>query len=85
MALAGAFGNLIDNALRYGGAARVTLSRADGDAVVRVEDDGPGIAPDRMEAMFEPFVGAASRSLETGGAGPAFPSRDRSSRRTAAR
>jgi signal transduction histidine kinase len=41
-----------------------------GDAVVIVEDDGPGIAPERIESMFEPFVrGEGSRSLETGGAG----------------
>ncbi len=70
VALARAFGNLVDNALRYGGAARVSLARRDGAAIVVVEDDGPGIAPDRVEAMFEPFVrGEASRSLETGGAG----------------
>jgi signal transduction histidine kinase len=70
VALARALGNLIDNALRYGGAARVRLARAAGDAVVTVEDDGPGIAPERIESMFEPFVrGEGSRSLETGGAG----------------
>src|SRR3546814_12061913 len=36
----------------------------------RVEDDGPGIPEDEIEAMLEPFKrGEASRSRETGGAG----------------
>jgi signal transduction histidine kinase len=35
--------NLIGNALRYGERARVSLAREDGQAVVRIEDDGPGI------------------------------------------
>jgi signal transduction histidine kinase len=70
VALARAFGNLIDNALRYGGTARVALEAGGPAAVATVEDDGPGIAPERIESMFEPFVrGEASRSLETGGAG----------------
>ena len=70
VALSRAVGNLIDNALRYGGAARVTLARDGVQAVVAVEDDGPGIPEDRLAAMFEPFVrGEASRSADTGGAG----------------
>ncbi len=70
VALSRAFGNLIDNALRYGGAARARLERRGGEALVTIEDDGPGIPAGRIEAMFEPFVrGDASRSAETGGAG----------------
>jgi signal transduction histidine kinase len=70
VALARAFGNLVDNALRYGSAARVRVDPVEDDAVVTVDDDGPGIPPERIEAMFEPFVrGEASRSLETGGVG----------------
>lgn len=65
-----AFGNLIDNALRYGRTATVTLSRHKADAVVSIADQGPGIPPDRLDAMFQPFTrGEDSRSLETGGAG----------------
>ena len=65
-----AIGNLVDNAVRYAGAARVSLAREGGEAVVAVEDDGPGIPPERLEAMLEPFTrGDASRSLDTGGAG----------------
>lgn len=62
--------NLVANALRYGGSARVSLAREDGCTVLRVEDEGPGIPEDRIEAMIEPFVrGEASRNRETGGAG----------------
>lgn len=49
--------NLLDNALRYGG-PRVTLrvrSRPEGGAEVVVEDDGPGVAPDQLTRLFEPF------------------------------
>ncbi|WP_281825536.1 ATP-binding protein [Jannaschia rubra] len=70
VALRRAFGNLVDNAVRYGGSARVHLSRDGPDAVVTVEDDGPGIPPERLAAVLEPFVrGDDSRSAQTGGAG----------------
>ena len=62
--------NLIGNALRYGGQARVNLSKADGEAIVRIADNGPGIAEDQIETMLETFTrGESSRSRETGGAG----------------
>jgi len=50
--------NLIDNALRYtptGGAVRVEAN-VDGSAGrVSVSDSGPGLAPDEMDRVFEPF------------------------------
>jgi len=66
--------NLVSNAVRYGGAARVSLLRDDGPEprtiVLRVDDDGPGIAEDRIADMFEPFTrGEASRNRATGGTG----------------
>jgi signal transduction histidine kinase len=62
--------NLIGNGLRYGEAARVSVLREDGHAIVRIEDRGPGIAEGEIAGMLEPFVrGEASRSRETGGAG----------------
>lgn len=62
--------NLIGNALRYGKQARVSLSRQGQGAIIRIEDDGPGIPTDRIAAMFEPFKrGEPSRNSETGGAG----------------
>ncbi|MDP1777697.1 MAG: ATP-binding protein, partial [Brevundimonas sp.] len=65
-----ALGNLIANAVKYGGAARVKTFAEDGHAVVLIEDDGPGLPGDELEAVFEPFHRAErSRSRETGGAG----------------
>jgi len=62
--------NLIENALRYGERARVSLARDGRQAVVRIEDDGPGIPEGEIAAMMEPFArGDASRNRETGGSG----------------
>jgi len=62
--------NLVVNALRYGRVARISLSREGGHAVIRIEDDGPGIAEDQIARMLEPFTrGEPSRNSETGGAG----------------
>ncbi|MEK0083724.1 ATP-binding protein [Benzoatithermus flavus] len=62
--------NLIENAVRYGKRAQVSLaSDRDGVRIV-IEDEGPGIPPDMMERVFEPFVRLeGSRSRETGGIG----------------
>ena len=62
--------NLVGNAVRYGGAARVAVL-TDGDAaVLRVDDDGPGIPEARIPAMLEPFArGEESRNRQTGGSG----------------
>jgi signal transduction histidine kinase len=62
--------NLIGNAMRYGERARVSLVREGREAVVRIEDDGPGIPEGEIAAMMEPFArGEASRNRETGGSG----------------
>ena len=64
------FSNLIDNGLRYGGAARVSLREDATDWIVTVADDGPGIPPQSFEQAFEPFQRLeASRNRETGGTG----------------
>ena len=69
-ALRRALDNLIANAVKYGGAARVVAFARDGRAVVTVEDEGPGLPEDELETVFEPFHRAErSRSRETGGAG----------------
>lgn len=70
VAIRRAVGNLIDNALRYAGKARVTLGKDGDTAVITVSDRGPGIAGDRLHDVLEPFVrGEESRSRETGGIG----------------
>jgi two-component system sensor histidine kinase ChvG len=52
------FTNLIDNALSFspeGGAVRVTLRREGRDVLATVDDDGPGIPPDKLEDVFKRF------------------------------
>lgn len=54
--LARALDNLFGNALRYGSRARVALHSTPASAVIEVEDDGPGIAPEDVERAVQPFV-----------------------------
>ena len=62
--------NLIGNALRYGRKANVSLERQGSEAVIRVEDEGPGIPQTELARMVEPFArGEGSRNRATGGAG----------------
>ncbi len=62
--------NLIDNAVRYGGAARVSLVENASDWIVTIADDGPGIPADLFDQAFEPFQRLeSSRNRETGGTG----------------
>lgn len=62
--------NLVENALKYGERARLRVRSEPGRAIVEVDDDGPGIPPDQIERMFEPFTRLEeSRSRETGGTG----------------
>ena len=69
-ALKRALSNLIDNALKYGARAEISLvSKPDGLSVT-VDDDGPGLPEAELERVFEPFYRVeGSRSRDTGGAG----------------
>jgi signal transduction histidine kinase len=70
VALRRAIRNLVENALRYGGGARITIADSADAVTVTVDDDGPGIPPDKLEEVFDPFVRLeGSRSTETGGVG----------------
>lgn len=67
-----AVGNLIRNALRYGGDGAVTISalREAAGVVLRVEDEGPGVPPEALGRLGEPFFRPESaRQRETGGVG----------------
>lgn len=62
--------NLIDNACKYGGYAKVSASRSAGAVQIRIKDGGPGIPEDELARVFEPFYRLeSSRSRETGGTG----------------
>ena len=70
LAIKRALANLIENALSYGGAARVALRDTGALLVVTVDDDGPGIPAGELERVFEPFQRLdASRNSRTGGVG----------------
>ena len=62
--------NLIENALRYGERADLTISDDERALRIEVRDRGPGIPEDQLEAVFEPFFRLeTSRSRDSGGAG----------------
>ncbi|MCF3630329.1 ATP-binding protein [Thalassospiraceae bacterium LMO-SO8] len=62
--------NLAQNAVHYGGRARLAARLGNGEILVTVEDDGPGIPEADQDSVFEPFTRLeTSRSHETGGVG----------------
>ncbi|MFE0756105.1 ATP-binding protein [Inquilinus sp. NPDC058860] len=70
LALKRAFANLIDNAVIYGGSARVVLRCSETEITVAVSDDGPGIPETDLARVLQPFQRIeGSRSRATGGVG----------------
>jgi len=62
--------NLLTNAVKYGTNARVEIEDSAAELVVRVIDDGPGIPPEMLDQVFEPFFRLeSSRNADTGGVG----------------
>jgi two-component system phosphate regulon sensor histidine kinase PhoR len=66
--------NLVDNAVKYtpeGGRVEITTAPGpDGGALLAVEDDGPGIAPEHLPRLFERFYRVdKARSRALGGTG----------------
>lgn len=55
-ALRRAVENLTGNAVRYGSQAEVSVRLTDKTLRIRVEDDGPGIAPDQRAQALKPFA-----------------------------
>lgn len=65
-----AVANLIGNACRYGRSVVVRARRGQSGVDLTIDDDGPGIPPERREEVFKPFFRLdASRNLSTGGVG----------------
>jgi two-component system osmolarity sensor histidine kinase EnvZ len=70
MAVRRALGNLLGNALTHGTQARVGVHFADRTIHIAVEDDGPGIPPERREEAMRPFTRLdAARNQDTPGVG----------------
>lgn len=63
--------NLVSNALQHGrGRVTVRVGTRDGHAVIDVEDEGPGVADEDRERVFDRFYrGGQDRSRATGGSG----------------
>jgi two-component system osmolarity sensor histidine kinase EnvZ len=62
--------NLVSNAQRYAQSVTVAAARVDDGVEITIDDDGPGIPPDKREEVFRPFYRLdPSRNPETGGIG----------------
>jgi len=65
-----AVANLIDNAVKYGGSATAEVVETPQGAEIRIADSGPGIPPEELERVLQPFYRIeGSRNRETGGTG----------------
>jgi signal transduction histidine kinase len=70
LALKRAVRNLLDNAVKYGGAGTIEIHRSSRAIEIQVDDDGPGIPEAELSRVTEPFYRIEdSRSRETGGVG----------------
>ena len=62
--------NLIENAIKYAGAAEVAVAAESRHVQVSVADRGPGIPAESLQAVFDPFTRLEnSRNRDTGGIG----------------
>jgi signal transduction histidine kinase len=70
VALRRVFDNLVGNAVKYAGQARVYLDENPSLLTINIDDNGPGIPEPELEKVFDPFLRLeTSRSRETGGVG----------------
>ena len=64
--------NVVDNAVKYSapdGVVRLRVHREQTEVVLAVEDDGPGIPPDALPRIFDPFFRAARTDSIAAGSG----------------
>ncbi len=70
VALLRCFNNLVENAIRYGRTADISIFDRPDAVEVAIDDQGPGIPEDRIADVFRPFVRLEdSRNRDSGGAG----------------
>ncbi|MBA2394026.1 MAG: response regulator, partial [Ktedonobacteraceae bacterium] len=66
------FLNILSNAFKFtpiDGHIYCTLTQDNEHAIIRIQDNGPGIAPEFRQTIFEPFRQAKNEILNTGGTG----------------
>src|SRR5262249_27260610 len=65
--------NLLDNARKYGGdesATRIKVARTPDEITISVRDPGPGVEPEALDQIFQPFVrGSSSQKSDVAGSG----------------
>jgi signal transduction histidine kinase len=62
--------NILENAIKYGKSAQVVVDDSNERLQIHVLDEGPGLPPDQLEKVFEPFYRVeGSRNRDTGGTG----------------
>jgi signal transduction histidine kinase len=70
IAMKRALANLIENAVKFGKVAKVTVAASPKEYRIEIDDDGPGIPEAEIESVFRPFYRVeASRNRDSGGAG----------------
>jgi signal transduction histidine kinase len=67
--IARAMRNLAENAAKYGGSGIVRVYREGADIVVDISDEGPGVPPELLGKLTEPFFRADDARSEANGAG----------------
>jgi signal transduction histidine kinase len=69
------FDNILDNAIKYspnGGSVLVDIKGESGIWILSISDSGPGIPPDRREAVFQRFNRLGGSTVEGAGLGLAI-------------
>ncbi len=62
--------NLVENAVRYGGSAEISVAGDNDNLYITVRDQGPGIPAELLDRVFDPFFRIeSSRAKHTGGTG----------------
>jgi len=66
--LRGAIANLIENAFQAapGGHVRLASSGADSKVIISVDDDGPGVSPEVLSKIFDPYFSTKSSGTGLG-------------------
>ena len=63
------FGNLVDNALKYGQGGAIRIHEENGEARVEISDAGAGLSGEEMEKVFAPFYRSEGSRGSGGGVG----------------